>query len=111
MDLLRELVRYANNRVVILPGALPVCDPCDYCVYAYAVSGGGLTERNVRKVLDGCRAQEFHISARCAADSKMQYRNTRVFMGGALRPPEFSVSTVDCGRVSRFLELARTDTP
>jgi hypothetical protein len=34
----------------------------------------------------------------------MAYRNPRVFMGGELRPPEYSVSTTDAGRIRACLD-------
>jgi len=70
--------------------------------------GGGLTERNVLKVLKACKAREFHVSGRVVLDSPMTFRNPRVFMGGALRPPEFSLSVTDAGKCAAILSNANS---
>ena len=36
--------------------------------------GGGITERNLQRILEGSRAQEFHCSARSGRDSAMKFR-------------------------------------
>lgn len=84
LDLLTQLVKHANGRICIMPG-------------------GGINERNVKKILQTCKAKEFHVSARVAVDSQMKYRNEKCFMGGVLRPPEFSISRVTSQKVSNFL--------
>jgi copper homeostasis protein len=76
LDLIRDLQKQAAGRVIIMPG-------------------GGLTPRNVRKIVEASGVSEVHLSARSGVESGMQHRNTRCFMGGALRPPEFSWKTTD----------------
>ncbi|HEY5912646.1 MAG TPA: copper homeostasis protein CutC [Verrucomicrobiae bacterium] len=76
LELLAALNQQAAGRIIVMPG-------------------GGLTARNVRKVVAATGATEVHLSARSGVESRMAYRNTRVFMGGALRPPEFSWKTTD----------------
>lgn len=51
---------------------------------------GGLTERNVRKFVERTNVREVHLTGFTKIKSQMQFRNERVFMGGTLRPPEFS---------------------
>ena len=51
---------------------------------------GGLTEKNVRKFVEKTNVREVHLTGFTKIKSQMQFRNERVFMGGALRPPEFS---------------------
>jgi len=68
--------------------------------------GGGLTERNVKKVLEGSCAKEYHISGRVTINSSMTFRNASVYMGGALRPPEFSISVVDSSKIQSFITHA-----
>lgn len=36
--------------------------------------GGGITERNLQRILEGSAASEFHCSARSARDSGMKFR-------------------------------------
>lgn len=66
MDLLTELVKRAGERVVILPG-------------------GGIRERNIHKVAMATKAKEIHLSGRTTVSSKMVFKNTNCYMGGALR--------------------------
>ena len=87
LDLITALVEQAGNRIGIMPG-------------------GGVTERNIRKILAQSGAREVHISGRKSVESRMRYRNTRSFMGGALRPPEFSYSVTDADRVREFIRSA-----
>jgi copper homeostasis protein len=84
LDLLVELVRRAGDRLVVMPG-------------------GGVTERNIAKVVAATRAREIHVTGKTTVESRMRYRNPRVHMGGALRPPEYARSTTDSGVVARLI--------
>ncbi|SDJ99187.1 copper homeostasis protein [Catalinimonas alkaloidigena] len=75
-DLIRELVLHAGDRLIILPG-------------------GGITDRNLQKLVDHTGVREVHFAALHQEPSGMQYRNDRVFMGGTLRPPEYEVTITD----------------
>ncbi|PJF40216.1 MAG: copper homeostasis protein CutC [Phototrophicales bacterium] len=85
LDLIIELVKQADGRIIIMPG-------------------GGITERNVNKIVQASGVTEFHATSTVSAESAMNYRNTRVFMGGELRPPEYSRLVTDAGRVKSFLD-------
>lgn len=87
IDLITALVKQAGNRIIIMPG-------------------GGITERNIRKIIAQSGAREVHISGRKSVDSRMRYRNTHAFMGGALRPPEFSHAVTDADRIREFIRSA-----
>lgn len=76
LELIAELQQQAAGRIIILPG-------------------GGLTVRNIRKIVQATGVTEVHLSARGSVESRMSYRNPRVFMGGALRPPEFGWKATD----------------
>jgi copper homeostasis protein len=76
LDLIRDLHKRAGGRIIVMPG-------------------GGLTARNLRKVVQESGVNEVHLSARSTVESRMQHRNSRCFMGGALRPPEFSWKATD----------------
>lgn len=84
LDLISDLVRKAGDRIIIMPG-------------------GGITERNFRKIVEQSGAKELHIAALAAVEGPMKYRNTRCFMGGELRPPEFGLLTTHSGRVGTFV--------
>jgi copper homeostasis protein len=84
LDLIADLVRKAGDRIIVMPGA-------------------GITERNIKKVIEQSGAQEVHVYAPVNVESHMAYRNTRCFMGGELRPPEFSLAVTDSDRIRAFL--------
>ncbi len=71
LALITELVRRAGDRVVIMPG-------------------GGITARNVARVVAEAGVREVHFASLAPREGQMVYRNPRVFMGGTLRPPEYS---------------------
>jgi copper homeostasis protein len=75
-DLIRTLRERAANRIIILPG-------------------GGITPRNVQKIAALTGASELHLSCRRTVESGMVHRNSRVFMGGALYPPEYQRKLAD----------------
>lgn len=69
-ELIAELCEKAGDQVIILPG-------------------GGVTERNLAKIIQLTGVSEIHIGTRQPVESGMHFRNERVFMGGELRPPEY----------------------
>ena len=70
LPLITELVRRAGERIIVMPG-------------------GGITARNVERIVSASRPREIHFAALETEPSGMQYRRTHVFMGGELRPPEY----------------------
>ncbi len=88
LDMLAALQRQAAGRIIVMPG-------------------GGLTPQNVLKIVQATGVSEVHLSARSSVESGMAYRNGRVFMGGALRPPEFAWKATDAGIVKRVVETLR----
>ncbi|WAR21043.1 CUTC-like protein [Mya arenaria] len=69
--------------------------------------GGGITERNLHRILEGSGAKEFHGSARSSQESCMLYRKPGVPMGAALTPPEFNVKVTNVEKVNSFLDIAK----
>jgi copper homeostasis protein len=88
LDLITELVARAAGRIIIMPG-------------------GGITERNFKKILEQSGAEEVHVLASVDVESPMTYRNKSCFMGGELRPPEFGLTLTDPGRVRAFVRTAQ----
>lgn len=86
VDLIKALVQRAGDRIIVM-------------------AGGGVHERNLHKIVTQSGVQEVHLSARGPVESTMLYRNRHVFMGGALRPPEFSHQTTDRARVQTVVTL------
>ena len=87
LDLLVALMRRAAGRIVIMPG-------------------GGITERNLPRILRECDFRELHLSASATRESRMEFRNQRISMGRTLAASEFTMAAADSGRVRRFRELA-----
>jgi copper homeostasis protein len=71
LPLLEELTRRAGDRIVVMPG-------------------GGITPRNVARIAATLRPREMHFAALEETAGGMRYRREHVFMGGELRPAEFS---------------------
>jgi copper homeostasis protein len=86
LDLIAELVRLAGDRVIIMPG--------------------GGTERNIHKVVARSGVREAHVIGTTSVESPMRFRNQRVFMGGELRPPEYSRLTTDPERIRQLRDEA-----
>ncbi len=72
------------------------------------MAGGGITLRNVQRIVDSTGISEVHLSARTSVESGMSYRKQGVFMGGAFRPPEFSWKTTDESMVRSLVQSVRT---
>ena len=88
LELIAALQRQAEGRIIVMPG-------------------GGITPRNVSRIVAGTRVSEVHLSARVSVDSRMTHRNSRCFMGGTLRPPEFSWKATDAAVVRDVVERLR----
>ena len=70
LPLIAELVRRAADRIIVMPG-------------------GGITARNVDRIVAAAKPREIHFAALEPAVGGMRFRRHHVFMGGELRPPEF----------------------
>jgi copper homeostasis protein len=79
LDLISELVQLAGDRIVIMPG-------CG-------------TERNMKKAVALSGASEFHVTGFGTIESPMRYRNPRIYMGGALYPPEYARQVTDAAKI------------
>ncbi len=89
LELITALVQQAKQRIIVMPG-------------------GGVTERNLQKIVTQSGVREIHMTARGEIESQMTYRNANAFMGGTLRPPEFSRLETDAQRVKTLVDLLRT---
>ena len=70
LPLIVELIERAGDRIVIMPG-------------------GGITARNIERIIAAARPREIHFAALEPIASGMRFRRPHVFMGGELRPPEY----------------------
>jgi copper homeostasis protein len=84
LDLLKELVARARDRIVVM-----VC--------------GNLSEKNIARVAKETKAKEIHITGFLDVESGMTFRNPRVYMGGLLRPPEYTRSVTAADRISALV--------
>ena len=89
MDLIASLQKQAAGRIIVMPG-------------------GGITTRNIQRLVAATGVAEVHLSARRTIESAMTFRNSRVFMGGTLRPPEFSWKSTDENAVRAIVESFRS---
>jgi copper homeostasis protein len=88
VDLIADLVRRASRRIVIMPG-------------------GGITERNVGRIVAATGVTEVHFGCATPTEGRMVFRNARVFMGGTLRPPEYTLELTQADDVARIIAAAR----
>ena len=86
VGLIEALVKQADGRIIIMPG-------------------GGLNEHNIRALVQQTGVRECHVSGRVTQPSQMQHQNHQVYMGGALRLPEYERKVTDAGRIAQFRQL------
>ncbi|XP_030058801.1 copper homeostasis protein cutC homolog [Microcaecilia unicolor] len=85
---LKRIVEQAKGRIIVMPG-------------------GGITERNLHRILEGSGVQEFHCSARSPRDSGMKFRNYCVSMGTSLSTSEYSTKVADVTKVRTLNAMAK----
>ncbi|RUS22055.1 copper homeostasis protein cutC [Endogone sp. FLAS-F59071] len=84
IDLITELVEWAGDRIIIMPGS-------------------GITERNVSKIVAAVHPKEIHFSSLQTIPSPMQYRNSSVFMGAAVKTAEYTLSVANSRKIGAIL--------
>jgi copper homeostasis protein len=89
IELIAELVERAGGRVIIMPG-------------------GGITDRNVGRIRARVPVNELHFAGGEPVEGRMRFRNPRVFMGGTLRPPEYTLDLLQPSYVERVIAAATT---
>jgi copper homeostasis protein len=88
VDLIAELVRRAGRRIIVMPG-------------------GGITDRNIGRIVAAAGVTEVHFGCAAPAEGRMTFRNPRVFMGGTLRPPEYTLEIARSEDVARCIAAAQ----
>jgi len=87
LPLIAELVRRAGDRIIVMPG-------------------GGITPRNVDRILAAAKPREIHFAALEPAAGGMRFRREHVFMGGELRPPEYDRLVTSAATIRAVMEKA-----
>jgi len=90
-ETIARLVQAAAGRIVVMPG-------------------GGITARNVGRVVAMTGAGEVHFAARVPMASPMRFRRGDMFMGGELRPPEYERLETDPRLVAEIMAAATAAT-
>ncbi|KAF9308791.1 hypothetical protein BG003_010611 [Podila horticola] len=85
LDMLVQLVKKAQDRVIILPGA-------------------GITDRNVEKIVAAMGAKEVHVGAGGSKESKMLYRNPYCSMGYAISAPEYALKITSESKLGGMIQ-------
>ena len=81
---------------------------CYYLFIRFICSGGGITEKNLDRILTLTGATEFHCSARKSIASGMRHVASDVFMGAALRPLEYGHKVCDVSRVQSLIKISKS---
>ncbi len=87
IDHIAALVERAAGRIIVMPG-------------------GGITERTAPKIVRALKVSEMHFAALEPENGRMQYRNPRVYMGGTLRPPEYTLEVTRPEGVAAIIAAA-----
>lgn len=85
-QLIAKLVEKANDRIIIMPGA-------------------GINKDNIRDMISITGAKEYHLTGASLQESKMSYRNPKVFMGGLPDIPEFERFVTDEKRIRSIVSI------
>lgn len=84
--LIANLVKKAGDRICIMPGA-------------------GINKDNIRDMIAITGAREYHLTGASLEESKMHYRNPKVFMGGLSEIPEFERFVTDEKRITSVMKI------
>jgi len=87
LPLIIELIRRAGDRIIVMPG-------------------GGITTRNVERIVAAAKPKELHFAALSLEAGGMKFRRDHVFMGGELRPPEYDRLVTSVSSVRAVLNKA-----
>ncbi|KAG0289761.1 hypothetical protein BGZ98_003727, partial [Dissophora globulifera] len=85
LDLLVDLSKRANGRIIIMPGA-------------------GITERNVNKIVSAMNATEVHVGAGGSKESRMEFRNPYCSMGYAITAPEYALKVTSESKLGGMIQ-------
>ncbi len=87
-DLIKELVRKAGSRVIIMPGS-------------------GINELNIGEIAKRTEAFEFHLSGRKTVDSGMTFRREIINMGSIPGVPEYTRKVADAEKIKKIIRILK----
>ncbi len=85
-ELISELVKQADDRIVIMPGS-------------------GLNDKNISEFRKKTGAKEFHMTGRMPVESKMIYRKDGIYMGGLPQIPEFEIFITNADKINKVVSV------
>ncbi|MBL8894787.1 MAG: copper homeostasis protein CutC [Rhizobiales bacterium] len=88
LPLITELIHRAGDRIIVMPG-------------------GGITSRNVERIITTARPREIHFAALQLESGGMKFRRDHIFMGGELRPPEYDRLVTSASGVRTVMSSAK----
>ena len=83
LDLIKQLVDKAGDRIIIMPGS-------------------GINEDDIKKIRDYTCAKEFHLTGRKTIGSKIKYRKDGIFFSGLPQIPEYEIKITDTKRIEKL---------
>ncbi len=86
--LLAELVKAAENKIIIMPGS-------------------GINENTIEEILNKTEALEFHSSAKIFVNSDMEYFNPNIKMGKNQNIDEYTKISIDTNQIKKMLKILR----
>lgn len=87
LPLIERLIERAGQRIIVMPG-------------------GGITSRNLGRIVAAVKPREIHLAALVQRDSPMTFRRDHVYMGGALRAPEYGQMVTSVALLRRVMSAA-----
>jgi len=84
-ELLNQLIKQADDRLIIMPGA-------------------GINADNILELKGKTGADEYHMTANSLIEGRMTYRKENIKMGGKLQFTEFTMSRTDIDKVKAICE-------
>jgi len=88
LSLITSLNQQAGDRIIVMPG-------------------GGITPRNIERIVRESGVREIHFAALEVREGRMRFRRDGVFMGGALRAPEYARSATSSILISDVMRGAQ----
>jgi len=87
LSVISELVKQADGRIKIMPGS-------------------GINPNNIKAIVEGSGASEFHFSGKKSVASPMQYHNPNLSMGGKDVGSEYQLSYADADTIRAIIANA-----